>query len=301
MNDALYRYWILPSRWRRWPRWKRWCTGSLLAVSIFWLSSVPFRVWRPESAWQGRSGYEVLQDGMLFFMLVNLASALVGAAAIAGERERGTWEALLLTRLGVTAIVRAKLLSRAALMSGLVALTLPFWLMWTYQVLEVNNRSSLAFYADAAAFAPAKTALRIGLFLSWLSVRLVGRVLTFATLGLAISARSRQTRRALALTGFLITLLCVTLWVENGLLCVVFGYPSLPLSLAGRVIGWPMLPNDFEYFTQSGIVSTLWREDLLADALWLVLLPSVFFRLAVRWGRRPDRVANWFERRSHEF
>jgi ABC-type Na+ efflux pump permease subunit len=264
-------------------------------LTLAWVSSVPFRVWRPHHAWGGFEGFAVLIYGMLFFIGISILSALTGATAISSERERGTWESLLLTSLGVRAIVRAKLLSRVALLAGLVALTLPFWLTWANEVLEVNNTGP--FNRGLAHSAPYRLAVRMSLFLVWLAVRIVGHVLPFAALGLAVSARCCYTKTALIVTGVLACGLCALTWFLR--FNMQLFTPPLFTDYLIMIAFWPLMPNDFTYYTMTGPVSTHWQMDIIADTVWLSLIPYLLFRLAVRWSRRPDRVPNWFERRAH--
>lgn len=285
MDLTLFRYWIFPLRWRRWPRLVRWgLTLALIGLSLY-LGSIPLLVWLPDHAWAGFDGYFVLFEGMVFLALVDIGAALAGATILAAERERGTWEPLTLTPLGIAAIVRTKLMARALLCAGVVALTLPFWLAQAYEVLAVNDGEERAYFSGDGHLSSAWVAARIGLYLAWLALRIVGRVLPFLTWGLALSARCARTRTALMLTAGSLFGLCIALWFAVGP-SLAFLFPKLPSRDLMLIAGWPLFPNDFMYYARTGLVSTKWRADLIADGIWLVILPYLLYRLAVRWSVR---------------
>ena len=76
----------------------------------------------------GRAGPLDRPDGALFGCLIQWAIGLRAAVAIASERERGTWDALLTSPLEGTEIVRGKLWGSLYALRRLFAAT--FW-AWT--------------------------------------------------------------------------------------------------------------------------------------------------------------------------
>lgn len=305
MYYVLYRYWIMPSCWRRWPSPARWMVVMACIGIALWLGSIPLLRWLPERRDEGIRGFDTELSGMLFLALVDIGSAIAGATVLAGERERGTWELLLLTRLGIARIVRAKIAARAILAMGVVALMLPFWLAWAYETLAVNASWDKPFYTDHGRLPTSFTALRMGIFLLWLAVRILGRVVSFVTLGAAISARCKRVRTALIVTTGTIFVACVLIWfvlVEFGAVDLLF--PALPKQTVYTIVGWPLLPNDWEHFTPTNLISTRWRVDLLNDILWIGALPWSLYGLAVYWSKRRGvdyRTLEEVERRQHEF
>ena len=296
MGHSLYYYWAVPARWRRWPSLVRTALmTSVLGLSLG-LTGLPLFVWRPQGIWAGLDGLWVLWAFMLFLVLVNLAAALAGATTIALERERRTWDALVVTTTGVGAILRRKLLLRVALCAVILSLTIPFWLGTVFVVLEVNGFGPFAL-ANTEIYPTALEALwkayRIRTFLAWLVLRLVGHALPFVAVGLAVSSRCGRLRTALAWAGAITFGLCALAWPA---------WPPFTLGDSAfwnhlprwlfRLIAWPVWPNDFSYYdnlTESvttGLYSPVWKTDLAADVLWIGVLPLVLYCLAVRWARR---------------
>ncbi len=58
---------------------------------------------------------------------------------------------------------------------------------------------------------------------------------------------------------------------------------------AGRVLLWPIMPPDFGGYEGVSLLTEQWKAELISDAVWIVLVPWVFDRLALRWTRKRDR------------
>jgi|SRR5579871_5102872 len=204
---------------------------------------------------------------------------------LAGERERRTWDALLLTGLGVRNIVRAKFLSSLALCFAVLIFFLPFLLTFLYKI-QIEN--GLAFVVDIMPgdkplldeWPPSFPVATIYLF--WLTVRLFGHILTFLSLGMAISAYCNRIKTALTTTILLVAggnfaLFCFdvrdSIWMEEK-----------PIYWA---LGWPLLLVEYiRSSTDFWLHNRHWLNDLLSDALWIGILPWFFYRLALRGSRR---------------
>ncbi len=301
MDIVLYRYWILPSRWRRWPiRVRLLLALGLVAVSLS-LGLIPLCIWLPHQDWQGFDGFGAFFCGIGFLSMVDLFAGLAGATLLAGERDRGTWESLQLTPLGTRCLVRIKLICRCLLCGMIAALTLPFWLGWAYEVLAVNNTGPF----DRSPELAFRVAVRMTIFLIWLAVRITGRVIPFVALGMATSARSRSQRNALAITAIVVIAIQVGAYFAAGPLGSLLHLwsPHLPLDPLNAVLWWPLIPNDFSYYSMTGLLSSQWRADMVGDVVWLGALPYLFYRLAVRWSRRPTKSRDMaaIERGAHGF
>ena len=275
--NPLYRYWMVPSFWRRWPALARMATLTLcIAVSLL-LAGIPLFVWLPNKSWQGWDGYSALLFYMGFLILLSFFLTLAGSLTIAPEHERQTWESLYLTPLGVPAVVRAKLLCRLIRCGSAILLTLPFWVAWGYEVLTINKVGPVESHSSLSP-------VRLSIFLSWLSLRTVGHMLPCVAVGMLISAYSRKARTAMSLA-------CSAVVAYGSLAWGLSSMPGLYLSsrqveVCTKLIWWPTLPVEWQNYDAGSLVSTSWNSDVMADVVWMALIPALCYWLTVRRCRR---------------
>jgi ABC-type transport system involved in multi-copper enzyme maturation permease subunit len=166
-----------------------------------------------------------LMNGLLVatVTVVILASLIVGircSGAITGERERHTWEALLLTPLETPSLVKAKLW-------GIVGATYPYLLMYA---IPMGLFSLLAGPTGVIVFA-------VSLGATWLAMFYVGAA------GLWCSARSTSSWRSLLgmfawayLGGFIVSValapVLMSMWIMISLLFIL-----MEQLLTGRISG----------------------------------------------------------------
>jgi len=294
MDATLFRYWFFPKRWRRWSVGKRFGFIAVMLLVIGGVSLLPLSL-LPTRAGQGIGGYLEELLGMLFFFIVNVSCALAGSTLITRERELQTWEALAQTPIGIPAIVRGKWLARTLFASGSVGLFVPFWLIFTAVVLFLNEGEERVYYTASGQMPTSWVAMRFGIFLLWLAIRILGHAAPFVSIGLLVSACCRKTRTAIALTaGIVVLILPMALY----LLMLTFSVfdDQRPLGIALGL--WPILPNSFEGFTADSLVSTHWQADLVADTFWIVLLPLLLLFCATRVCRRLERAPSKWKVKS---
>lgn len=300
MDATLFRYWFFPKRWRLWTDSKRFAFLEVLAIVTALLSFLPLLL-LPAQIGKGIFGYLEEWLGILFFLIVNVACALAGATLITRERELGAWEALTLTPIGASAIVCGKWLARTLFTTGAIGLFVPFWLVFTAVVLYQNDGEERAYYTASDQMPQWWTAARLGIFLVWLAIRIVGHAVPFVSIGLLVSACCRKTRTAIAVTaGIVVLALPMTLYFLMSALEVLNltvksqgadVYNQFPVGFALSACGlWPILPNDFESFTAHSLISTHWASDLTADILWIVVLPAILLYCAARICSRTERL-----------
>jgi ABC-type Na+ efflux pump permease subunit len=285
MDTTLFRYWFFPKRWRRWSDGQRFSFVALTLCLIGGLSFLPL-ILLPTHVGEGFVGYGEEVLGMLFFFIVNVSSALAGSTLITRERDLRTWEALAQTPIGIPAIVRGKWLARTLFAVGSVGLFVPFWLVFTAVILSMNDGETRAYYTASGEMPHAWVAARLGIFLLWLAMRVLGHAIPFVSIGLLVSACCSKTRTAIALTAGIVVLILPT-----ALYFLMIGFnlfhDSRSFSTAFGL--WPILPNSFEAYTAGSLVSSHWANDLFADIFWIVLLPILLVFCASRISRRLER------------
>lgn len=286
MDGTLFRYWFFPKRWKRWSDGKRFSFIAMLILIAGGCSLLPLLL-LPTRVGQGIFGYVAELLGMVFFLIVNISSALSGATLITRERELNTWEALQLSPIGMVAIVRGKWLARTLFAMGSVGLFVPFWLLFAAVVLSMNDGPERAYYTGEGNLPGGWIALRLGIFLGWLAIRILVHVVPFVSLGMLVSACTRKTRTAIALTAGL-TVLVLPILLYFFLLS--FSVFDANRNFAQAFALWPILPNSFEGYTAGAMISEHWRIDLLADLFWIAALPAVLLFLTLRACRRSERA-----------
>ena len=270
---------MAPSFWRRWPGLAR--LGIVLACCLIslWIATIPLFVWLPRKAWQGWDGYGAELIYMVFLVLLSLFLTLAGSLTIAPERERQTWESLYITPIGVSALVRAKLVCRLVRCAVPILLMLPFWIAWGFEVLTING-------AGPAGKPDALTSLRLTIFLGWLSLRTLGHILPCVTLGMLISALCRKARAALGIACVAVVGYGSAIWALSN---IPFPGFAPQTEKGSKLLLWPILPVDWSHYESGGIVSSYWASDVIADTAWIIVLPIVCYWLTV-WRCRKQMI-----------
>jgi ABC-type transport system involved in multi-copper enzyme maturation permease subunit len=289
VNPVLWRErWVegiapLPSL-RAWPRWLGVvCVFVGTAWSLAWLLDVLLPAGR--GVWQllyagdwaalggalgSTAGVEDVfyWHGLAFMALVSVIVVIRSSGSITGEREKGTWQALLLTPMPTPNIVRGK-------HWGIVAAVTPYWIAYGLAAIPCG----LFIGAAAAAWAALWTAATV------FAVQYVGAV------GLWCSARSSNSWIALAVA----LLCCYASWVVLAVplaAVVLIGQTALgvvlqTLELAAFAAVWDALDP---FATALGFS--------LAAAFWL--LTQRLFIATERLIARQDR-AKEIDPQFHKF
>lgn len=272
MIDPMYRYWLYPSCWRRWPAVVRMGIAATACGISIWLATIPLLVWLPHRAWESWDGLGAELIYMAFLILLSLLLILAGSLAIAPERDRQTWESLVVTPLGVPRIVRAKLCCRLLRCSAFIALLLPFWIAWAFEVLSLNS-------AGPAETSSGLAAARMTIYLIWMGLRTVGHVLPCVSLGLLISSFCRRGRTALTIACAAVAGYGLLLWGLSAVWPTGLSDPAN--EICTRLFMWPFLPVEWDFYEPGSFVSSHWVADAISDAAWLIVLPLLCYALAV--------------------
>jgi hypothetical protein len=297
---TLFHYWIIPGKLRRLPRLaKIGLISVIIVLAVLFSSSVPYSL-----AIRSRSDYDYPPLFELFSALPMLAYNLLpsllcilgliaGAMAIAPERQKQTWEPLLLTRLRLTDVVHAKILVRIA---QCLLLTLPLYLplMLAYWLYSQNHpQYFLTTYDERTGqelpLSPALVTLRLWIYLIWTCVSTGGHLLMGTLLGMAISARCQKLQTALIFCGALIAFYGGTyFWCQ-----AYYYYPSPgDPNLHAHLYYWPAVPYLDTYFTGLDAAPSQWKLNLVADIAWMAALPAVCYLLTLHGCRlRRGRMA----------
>jgi hypothetical protein len=218
---------------------------------------------------------------MAFLILLSLFLTLAGSLTVAPERERQTWENLVVSPLGIPAVIRAKLACRVIRSTGIILLMLPFWIAWAYEVLTVNSAGPV----DGRF---AIVSIRLPIFLAWLGFRTLGHALPCVALGMLISSLCRRGRTALAISSTMVVAYGAITWMA-------LNFPGSALSpwkteIGSKLLLWPILPVDWANYKGAEILSSHWTSDAISDVAWLIVLPAICYVLTVWRCRRPDNA-----------
>ncbi len=164
MDGTLFRYWFFPAWWRRWSDGKKFSL-SVVVLALFGGISLSPLLLLPTRIGRGYGGYLELVFGAIFLLAVNIGCTLAGATLITREKDRGAWEALQITPVGVGTVVRGKWLARTLLCAGWIGLFVPFWLLCTGIVLYLNDEERNAYYTATGTKPVWWTAARLGIYL----------------------------------------------------------------------------------------------------------------------------------------
>ncbi len=203
-----------------------------------------------------------------------LASLVVGvrcSGAITGERERQTWEALLLTPLSARQLIRGKL----------------------WGVLRASLWYLLAYAAPAVVFSAMGGLLALFWTVLWLAVTLLAMYYVGAA-GLWCSARSRNSWRSLLGTlaaGYL-----------GGMALYVVG--AIPAGIIAAVLAAILQSIDRTYGTRTSLLLPaamaafetpflILSSIVLALIFWL--MARTFLSHALRWVADRERTRHWHE------
>jgi len=150
-----------------------------VAIVVFGLAAAGAPDHRPNAAQMGRAAYHVMS---LQLGLVVLLGPALAAASISRERERRTFDLLLVSDLTPWSIVRAKALSIVSYLMLFVVAALPLYVAF---FLHAGLNLGDLVVAELLSLAAAVAAVSLGLFLSALCSR-TGTA-TMAATGLALA------------------------------------------------------------------------------------------------------------------
>lgn len=276
--DSIYRYWLVPSSLRRRSRPVRLCVVLGCALLSVWLMTIPLEVWLPRKTWEGWDGFTAELLYMAFLLVLSVFLLCAGALTIAPERDRQTWESLIVAPFGVPSIVRAKLFARILRCAGFLLILVPFFVAWAYEVLTING------VGPADPKSPLRDT-RLTIYLCWLGARLIGHILPFVSIGVLISSFCRRSRTALSLA--------ITSMI--GYVALIWGLSSPPLAnyftgisaeVAGQICLWPWSPPYYYNYETGWLISNQWTFDAAGDAVWLIIIPIACYFISVRRCKR---------------
>lgn len=214
-------------------------------------------------------------DGFLYqgLTVMLLASLIVGircSGAITGERERKTWEAVLLTPLSAKQLIRGKL----------------------WGILGAGYIYLLAYAAPALVLSVLGGVMSLLWVLLWLAVTMLAMYYMGAA-GLWASVRSRDSWRALLAT--------MTAGYVGGL--AVYAPTSALLFIVSLIVGTMLLAVDKQFGTQLSAAASAFPFDprvftiltCLALALIFWLMSKMFLNRALRWVADRERTRHWNE------
>jgi len=184
-----------PRFWRRGSRMKRMMIAFVYIILAMWPTAAVIQFWEPLGAAANGMLPGILLAPLSYwpaFLAPVIAPALT-AGAIAGERERRSWDLLVLTRLTAREIVWGKLLSR---LMPLFWITLPFIpLMVTLLVLSGGANPWMSVSAFSMRATPKVLQAWPLTVLPWVGGLLVA--FANAVMALYVSFRSSSTRSAM--------------------------------------------------------------------------------------------------------
>lgn len=213
-----------------------------------------------------------LAQGVVVMLLASLIVGIRCSGAVSGERERKTWEALLLTPLSAKQLIRGKL----------------------WGILGATYVYLLAYAVPAVMLSVFGGVLALCWVVLWLAVSLLAMYYIGAA-GLWCSATSRDSWRALLWTmlfgyvGGLAIYLCSTPFVL--ILAAVLG---ILLSFLDRALGT-------QFARSGGFFFPIFdhRAFFLATCLGLVLIfwlmARMFLSRALRWIADRERTRHWYQ------
>ena len=262
----LLRYWLIPARIARLPR------AALLFVAAGYLGMLSY--FPRTVAGQYRFEFEP-SEFRSFLSIINVwispaicvYGMMAGAMAVAQERQRGTWEALHLTRLSMSQILGGKLAT--VWLRGCIAALPAVVFLVRAVLLEPPYPSNIPSYHTTAQY------------FGWWMVELALKLLTFALLGMAISAWCKRVQTALCVSGGLIAAYCALHQLSERLaFCSMNGYDE---HLHGHLFYWPLFPPGEQ-------TESVWQHRLIADGIWGVALPCLCWIVILLACRVKDRA-----------
>ena len=277
--SPLLRYWLIPGRLRRLPIWGQIALAVFVVCLTIVVSIAIFRI--KGSVQTGPLNYAgaILLLGLP--VTLSVLGTFAGAMLIAGERQKQTWEPLLLGAVSVGKLVSVKLAARL-IFCLLMVLPATIWFeCLMYRLIQENG-----FSWDQYPPTPTTFRIRTCLFLVWTFLQILGHLLPFMTLGAAVSARCRKVKDALLVSSGLLTAYGVLFWqmaISTRFQAIVnSSHPGLGLE----AFRWPVVPYlSGEYSDSRDILAIGWRTTLAADLIWTLAVPAVFLTLAIAWSR----------------
>jgi ABC-type transport system involved in multi-copper enzyme maturation permease subunit len=207
----------------------------------------------------------------LGFIAMLLTSALVGlrcSSAVTGERERQTWEALLLTPMPVKELIDGKL-------RGVIGAAVPYFVAYAAPALVLS--------LFAGPICVMWTLIWIGI--SWMAMHFLGAA------GLWCSVRAKTSWRSLLWTvgmGYVVGfLLFVVAWPLAGIIMLAFMLTILFLQL--------LLKVDLMYVLSSLSFPQFFFGTLLFMVAGFLALRIYFIRTAQSYVADRERVRHWAE------
>jgi ABC-type transport system involved in multi-copper enzyme maturation permease subunit len=217
------------------------------------------------------AGNGFLVQGVVVMLLASLVVGIRCSGAITGERERGTWEALLLTPLSARQLIRGKL----------------------WGIMGAGSLYLLAYAAPALVLSVFGGVLALFWVLLWLAVTVLAMYYIGAA-GLWCSMRAGNSWRALlgtlaagyvgGLTVYACTspILLVAAFILGSMLAAVDRQLGTQLSIAAN----PFLSFDHRVFfvlTCLGLALIFW------------LMSRLFLSQALRWVADRERTRHWYD------
>jgi ABC-type Na+ efflux pump permease subunit len=217
------------------------------------------------------AAFGFLVQGVAVMLLASLVVGIRCSGAITGERERRTWEALLLTTLSAKELIRGKL----------------------WGIMGSSYVYLLAYAAPALALSVLGGVMALMWVLLWLAVAVLAMYYIGAA-GLWASVRSHNSWRALLATllagyvGGLAIYLCTT-----PLLAIAAAFIGVFLFACDRYFGtqWSARAGSFNIDPRAFTVMTC-----LGLALLFWLMSRFFLNQAQRWIADRDRTRHWSEK-----
>ncbi|MGH7169161.1 MAG: ABC transporter permease subunit [Gemmataceae bacterium] len=216
------------------------------------------------------AGNGFLVQGLMVMLLASLIVGIRCSGAVTGERERRTWEALLLTPLPAKQLIRGKL----------------------WGIMGASYVYLLAYAAPALVLSVLGGVMALLWVLLWLAVTVLAMYYLGAA-GLWASVRSQNSWRAL-----LITMLAGYL---GGL--AIYACTTPILALLAAIVGLLLLSLDKQLGTQLSVTAGSFSVDhrvftirtCLGLALLFWLMSRLFLSLALRWVADRERTRHWYE------
>jgi ABC-type transport system involved in multi-copper enzyme maturation permease subunit len=211
-----------------------------------------------------------LVQGLMVMLLASLVVGIRCSGAVTGERERRTWEALLLTPLPAKQLIRGKL----------------------WGIMGASYVYLLAYAAPALVLSVLGGVMALLWVLLWLAVTVLAMYYIGAA-GLWASVRSKNSWRAL-----LITMLAGYI---GGL--AVYAPTSLILAIVSLIIGLILVAIDKQFGTQLSAAAGSFSVDhrvfsvltCIGLALIFWLMSRLFLSQAMRWVADRERTRHWYE------
>jgi len=284
--NPLLRYWLFPGFWRRLnTAWK--CVFLIAVVAL--TLGVAFLIIRAN----GQSfinGPLLVPAGILFISLPSLLvlfGAFAGGTLIASERQRQTWDTLLLSTLSVRTIVIQKVIARLVF-CALLAAPVTLWLVAV--LYHVAPRSGGLFTVGGS---PSRntTVLRIVIFLIWTFFDVLLHLVPGLAFGTALSARSRKVTHALLIGATVFIAYGYILFVAATTAATRSAISSQDPDLLAVLLRWPLIPYLSGQYPEAHILlPSGWWKCLVAELLWALALSALFLRSAIARSGLSERT-----------